>query len=330
MFNKLKNSAFTLVEIAIVVAIIGVILGGTLDVVANAQQKQKIQDTNYILDRIQNAIYSYHADNSKSFIPCPAINTKGYAEQNQFSNQNCVQSYGAIPYRNLSLPRDFMYDAWGRLITYVIVNNGCTYRSYRSNNVPVTYNFFTEYPNCNISNGLSFYSKATGGNLFASNAVYMLISHGKSGYGSMIANESSTQGQYKPIAYASADKVQNANYYGTSNLNYVYRAANDTNTNYFDDIIRYDDFMSIIRKGRYFLGTTPDSVGTNAYFTDTICNLFNYNSWKRFMLQDLYNICDGVTNCVNKLWIVDDIGSTVGDGVYQLFTRLCVYNKSQT
>src|SRR5438045_6809229 len=108
---------FTLVELAVVLAIIGLVLGALM-VPLNAQiDQQRINDTQRQLDVIREALLGFAAANGR--LPCPATaitpNTTAGAGSETRAAGACTATEGVLPWATLGISEA---DAWQRRFTY--------------------------------------------------------------------------------------------------------------------------------------------------------------------------------------------------------------------
>lgn len=138
--TKLRNfnSGFTLVEMALVVLIISLIIGGVMTVENQKIRRSKITLTNQRIEVIGKALYRYRIVNNQ--LPCPGnaalassnanfgvaangaaetCNTGGSINSNINSSGNDVFG-GTLPVRTLGLADEYAFDGWGNKFTYFI------------------------------------------------------------------------------------------------------------------------------------------------------------------------------------------------------------------
>jgi prepilin-type N-terminal cleavage/methylation domain-containing protein len=147
-----RRRGFTLIEMAIVLVMIGLLISGGLTVAASFASRSKIAETNEKLDKIQKAITLYAIrtsgpGNTNSCIPCPASGSlisgsgdDGYANTDlgfEYLNTPadaghppcaataavCVSASGVVPWKDLGLQEQDGLDAWGKRIRYVVSAN---------------------------------------------------------------------------------------------------------------------------------------------------------------------------------------------------------------
>src|SRR5205814_8666540 len=112
-----RAPGFTLVELAVVLAIIGLVLGAMI-VPLNAQiDQQRINDTQKQLDVIREALLGFAVANGR--LPCPAnqalANTAATAGTEVRAAGACTNAEGVLPWATLGISEA---DAWQRRVTY--------------------------------------------------------------------------------------------------------------------------------------------------------------------------------------------------------------------
>jgi prepilin-type N-terminal cleavage/methylation domain-containing protein len=108
---------FTLVELAIVMFIVALLLGGMLLPLSAQQDIRARQGTERTLDEIRDALIGYAIING--YLPCPApvnLSTNG-AEAARDANGVCPSRVGALPWATLGLGRS---DSWDHLYRYSV------------------------------------------------------------------------------------------------------------------------------------------------------------------------------------------------------------------
>jgi len=120
---------FSLVEMAVVLIILGFVIGALL-LPIQAQREQLFQSqTNNLLEISKKSLLGYAQ--SQGRLPCPAIEASNGAEdQTPAGSGTCTQQLGFLPAATLGIqPTDvngFALDAWGNRILYAVTqtNNG--------------------------------------------------------------------------------------------------------------------------------------------------------------------------------------------------------------
>jgi prepilin-type N-terminal cleavage/methylation domain-containing protein len=117
---KVKAHGFTLLEMAVVVAVVAVLLGGILVPLATQVEARRIAETRRLLEQAREALIGFAVANGR--LPCPASATSSGAES-PVGGGSCTHPYdGFLPAATLGiLPTDdagFAVDPWGNRIRY--------------------------------------------------------------------------------------------------------------------------------------------------------------------------------------------------------------------
>lgn len=137
------QGGFSLAEVAIALAIIGVLMAGTLMLVDSMRESRLTYDTQRKMSVIADALSIYAQTHNR--LPCPAdpvhqdvtdgtttqamtfgderkLTGAAAADINRAGNcfDNNTNSHGIVPYRALGLPEQYARDSWGRYFTYVV------------------------------------------------------------------------------------------------------------------------------------------------------------------------------------------------------------------
>lgn len=196
---------FTLVEIAVVLTIVGILLAGLLPTISSQIEQQRRNETRKQMEDIQQALIGYAMINGR--LPCPADGTQASnqagagiaATTGTGSAMTCSTAAGVtvLPWATLGVNET---DAWGRRFTYSVTmtfadgadGTGCA----------GTITSGVSFQLCSAGN-LSVQSAETGGTIIASNIPAVIVSHGSNGLGGY-----TTTGQR--ITGASGDELGNA------------------------------------------------------------------------------------------------------------------------
>jgi prepilin-type N-terminal cleavage/methylation domain-containing protein len=106
---------FSLVEIAIVLVIVGLMIGGLLTPLTVQMEQRRVADTRSMLDEAKEALVGYAVRHGH--LPCPAISAANGEEDR--SGYRCTDERrdGFLPWATLGLPK---LDAWNRLYRYSV------------------------------------------------------------------------------------------------------------------------------------------------------------------------------------------------------------------
>lgn len=228
-----RFKGFSLIEMAIVLFIVALLLGGLLPTVSSQIEQQHRTETRKQLEEIQQALIGYAIINGR--LPCPADGTTPTGQSNttvtpplpagaEYKNPAataCFNASGVLPWATLGVRET---DAWGRRFTYRVSplfadstdGSGCT--------GPITAG--VSFQLC--STGLLAIKSSVGGTLIASGIPAVIISHGTDGLGAYTID-----GQIIPGATGDQnDNANNANL-ALNDDNFVSHDFNPT----FDDLV---------------------------------------------------------------------------------------------
>lgn len=251
-----NQKGFSLVEIAIVLVVVGLLISGGLLGLAPVLDNNKVSQTNAQMDRIEQALVLYVIQNG--CLPCPAApaaNVTGQAQDAGGSYANgcgnavaCSPLLGPVPWVNLGLSRDDVIDSYGDYIDY-----------HAGTGLNLTNLSMARTPPATYPAGNQSVQDASGNNQTAA-AAYVLISHGKDR--SYAYHPGSAVVMTNPNAPAAAPNAQGCNQIAQVNCNTGLTAGAYVQNNaqgavaaggYFDDIVRFKTAPVIVQ-----------SCGTNA------------------------------------------------------------------
>jgi prepilin-type N-terminal cleavage/methylation domain-containing protein len=124
MKQKARHSGFTLAEIAVVLAIIGIAMTMGLKMLTATLENSAYSETRAKQERIKLALIGYLRSNGR--LPCPdTAFTTAYVIPTGVEPAPCTtlgSGFGVIPWKSLGLPRDAVLDGWGNFFTYRVAN----------------------------------------------------------------------------------------------------------------------------------------------------------------------------------------------------------------
>lgn len=124
-----RVAGFSLVEMAIVLAIVGLLLGGLMPTLSVQMESQRINETRKQLDEIQQALVGFTIANGR--LPCPASSSNGeesFTAGGDASNGICSNFFnGFVPAVTLGISpvnnQGHMLDGWSNSIRYAVASN---------------------------------------------------------------------------------------------------------------------------------------------------------------------------------------------------------------
>jgi prepilin-type N-terminal cleavage/methylation domain-containing protein len=233
MLTKKNISGFTLVEMAMVLAIIALLLGGLLPTLSTQMESQRINATNRHLDEIRQALIGFAIANGR--LPCPADPAIAAGQANAgveavtgtaCSNVANNAATGVLPWATLGVDET---DAWGNRYTYratAIFADAIGTNTFGGSCPGGTAATQSSFALCTNGN-LDVLSAASSTTKVAIDVPAVVISHGKNGAGAY-----TRQGSQLP---AGGDTDEQENSDGGSDNNYV----SHTPTPGFDDQIMW-------------------------------------------------------------------------------------------
>lgn len=191
--SKIIPRGFTLVEMAVVIMLIGILMTFGIKLASSFQDRAAYSVTKDKQSKIEDALRSYLAQNGR--LPCPAsiLSPPTGVEDPLVFNGTCTANPGIVPYVTLGLPRDSAVDGWSRLFLYEVANsqNPACVTSWviNSNFVVAPYRTFHDGENGCISvvddqNG----DGAITADIIRNNIVAVVISNGPNGEGGYSQN----------------------------------------------------------------------------------------------------------------------------------------------
>lgn len=118
---KVSQRGFNLIEIALVLVIVGLVLGGGIAALGPLLENKKVSDTQERIKQASDAILMYAIVNKR--IPCPASATSNGIEVMLNASGKCANfDNGFVPARTLGLmeqgPNGLVQDAWSYGLRY--------------------------------------------------------------------------------------------------------------------------------------------------------------------------------------------------------------------
>lgn len=107
-----REAGFSLIEIAIVLVVLGLLLAGLIGPMGTRIEQEERERTRAILEEIKEALYGFAIAQGR--LPCPDSDVPNNGRENLTSGE-CTNAAGTLPWADLAVPED---DAWGRRFLY--------------------------------------------------------------------------------------------------------------------------------------------------------------------------------------------------------------------
>lgn len=286
--QKIRINGFSLVELAIVIFIVGILLTAGLKLLSVRVNSAQIETTTTHQEAIKQALITYLGKHKR--LPCPSTAAGGALPA---PLPPCLSS-GIVPYAELGLDRATVLDGWENYFTYALTPNpisillppkmpatlppyttAWTYSYHPSINIPpLTTNQSQAFWPANSTGGVTISDgvNTIANPALATGAVIALISHGKNGYGAFNVKQGTND-----ASAAGADEIQNINpVIAPGNLRVIKRDVTDSAAagGAFDDLVlglsASELITPLVINGSIKENTTSSIVKANDYIVGTI------------------------------------------------------------
>lgn len=121
-----KQLGFTLIELAVVLVIVGLLAGSFIGSLASRIETTRRDNAIKKLEEIKLAIFGYVATNAR--LPCPAIAALGGGQEQPVGGGACATLHGFVPGRTLGLNGTYnrdslLIDSWGNPFRYSVTGS---------------------------------------------------------------------------------------------------------------------------------------------------------------------------------------------------------------
>lgn len=163
--SKLQKG-FTLIELAVVLVIIGVLIGGFIGTLSSRIDNVRRIETRDSLDDIKTAMYGYAMSQFPVRLPCPDDDNDGL-EDITAGQCDALTTHGNLPWVTLGIERG---DAWASTYSYWVADE---------------YSNLAGFDLITNAAGAGQVNDSLGGNTISNNVAAVIFSHGKDQYGSI-------------------------------------------------------------------------------------------------------------------------------------------------
>lgn len=111
--HRSRQAGFTIVEIAIVLLVVGLMIGGLVAPLSSQLEQRRVSNTERVMEDAREALFGFALRNN--YLPCPAISAIDGREDR--SGSICNKRYGYLPWATLGVQR---LDGWGRVLAYSV------------------------------------------------------------------------------------------------------------------------------------------------------------------------------------------------------------------
>ncbi|MES2257609.1 MAG: type II secretion system protein [Pseudomonadota bacterium] len=218
MMKTSRQQGFSLVEIAIVLVIVGFLIGGLVTPLNMQIEQRKVADTQRALDDAREALVGFAL--RYGYLPCPAISVRDGQEDRSGNRCTDEKRDGFLPWATLGLPK---LDSWNHLFRYSVTPAFADSINRFKLVTPRDISVYTRDP-------LGALAPATA----SADIPAVILSHGKNGYGGV----SEAGVRVASAVRGNEDEQNNA----TSDINFIARNGSDNRASpggEFDDLVTW-------------------------------------------------------------------------------------------
>lgn len=241
-----RGGGYTLIELSIVVAVVGILLGSGVTLLAQKSEADKYRLTIARLDTLEGALQVFYNRNGR--LPCPAAGDARLESEGSGDTFGAELTYdtvtdscpdapsdgrGVVPVRTLNLADELIFDGWGRKFSYQIATGMGDADDFVRQ----------DYPGDLSVKNVEGYELTTVNYLGNYGAAYVLFSHGKNGYRAWLPNVTgSDAGVYIVTDAATTDLLMGVE---IENVDGDQSFIKDISSEVFDDTLRFKTKMEL-------------------------------------------------------------------------------------
>ncbi len=252
-----KQRGFTLVELAIVILIMGLVLGGLAMPLATQRENARLRDAARQLDGVAEALEGFALVNG--YLPCPA--TPGSSGTAAGGGGVCTVQHGFVPGTTLDIPGsrnadNLLLDPWGSPLRYSVSNSDAdsdgqwdfiTPGEMRDVTMPLLSPDLTV---CSTATGASATACGSANDTLSGQAPVVVLSLGKDW------NSFSSPDQLENVGGNLGGGPSGASYRVPSDIVFVSRGSSNQPGGEFDDSLRWVSANGLYR-GMVVAGRLP-------------------------------------------------------------------------
>jgi prepilin-type N-terminal cleavage/methylation domain-containing protein len=221
---SIKQRGFTLVEIAVVLVIVGLLVGSFIGTVGERIETTRRDNTQKELEEIKRVLIAYAFSKSPPYLPCPDVSVPPDGKENRTAGI-CDTAFGHLPWVTLGVGYS---DAWDNRYRYWVNQD------YATGNPGAGFVLTTD-DTANSATVETRIGAAT--STILDNAVAVIFSHGKNSLGG-VSIDGISRDAIPGAGGGHDDELENMD----SNVNFISRTlrvegATETNGGIFDDIV---------------------------------------------------------------------------------------------
>ena len=185
-----RAPGFSLIEMAFVLIIVTLLLGGLLVPFATQVEQKRIAETNKAMEEIREALIGYalaNANPGAPNLPCPDTDNNG--TENVTDKGACTNAEGNLPWVTLGVGAQ---DAWGNRFYYRVTD------SFADRNLP-TVTLLNPGFALTSDGDINVCSTSACATTIASSVPVVVVSYGKNGYGALSSNSAGAR-NIAPVA----------------------------------------------------------------------------------------------------------------------------------
>ncbi len=194
-----RPRGFSLIEMAFVLIIVTLLLGGLLVPFATQVEQKRIAETQKAMEEIKEALigYALRMPAGAPYLPCPD-NTNDGAEDRDLATDLCDIVEGNLPWATLGVGNQ---DAWGNRFHYRVSPEFS-----KSPAFPLGFGLGSN-GNIDVCSAITAAGACPPNTSIASNVPVVVVSYGKNGYGALSSNSAGAR-NIAPLAI-NLDEVAN-------------------------------------------------------------------------------------------------------------------------